>query len=89
MKELILLSDPYATEDVNNHVNGSNFDWIVKEGNSVLQNCGYTYRYQFISKSNMWSRCKSVRFCDTTCQKRVWKNHKLFCLLATKKIATQ
>merc|ERR1712238_474573 len=82
MKELIFLSNPSATEEVNNRVNGSTFDAIVKDGIGVLQNCGYCYRYKITSKSNMCSRCKSVRYCDTICQKKGWKDHRLFCLPA-------
>jgi len=88
LKELLWLSDPCRTTDAVDDDSGDiiidspeAFDAMVKDdiGIGKLQNCGYCYKYKVTSQKNTCSKCKLVRYCDRICQKKGWKDHKLFC----------
>ena len=49
----------------------------VTEHASLCNGCGKNFALD--TQNHQCSGCKSVKYCDSTCQKRHWKTHKVLC----------
>ena len=48
-----------------------------------IKKCGYHYCSKSQYSYNKWkkcSRCKNIRYCSKTCQKKHWPEHKVICV---------